>query len=470
MEREQVLIQKDIEAYLLQNEKKALVRFITCGNVDDGKSTLLGRLLYDSQLIYEDQLSSIVRESKKRGNLDGEVDFSLLLDGLQAEREQGITIDVAYRYFSTQKRKFIIADTPGHVQYTRNMATGASTASLAIILIDARNGVEEQTKRHSFIAHLLGIKHFIVAVNKMDLIAYDEEKFNAIKNEYATFANALGIEDVYYVPVSALKGENITKQSDRMTWYKGANILHYLEHIDITQDKNDMQFRYVVQYVNRYEEHFRGYSGSVASGSIAVGDAVMMLPSRLTSKVKEIVSYDGNKTEAYTDEAITLLIEDDIDISRGDMLVKPDMLPHISDMFQSHVVWMHETVCKPHTDYLLKFENKIVQGYISNILYKKDMNTLMETETDHFEINEIGVVSFQVKNPIMFDEYEKNRATGRFIIIDKTSLHTVGVGMIYAPIYTKTSHNKRKMSIFEKLLLSYVKKKYPHWNIAMTSS
>lgn len=463
------LIKEGIGAYLLQNEQKTLVRFITCGSVDDGKSTLLGRLLYDSKLIYEDQLHAIAQESKKHGTIEGGFDFSLLLDGLQAEREQGITIDVAYRYFSTQKRKFIVADTPGHVQYTRNMVTGASTASLAIILIDARNGVGEQTKRHSFIAHLLGIKHFIVAINKMDIMQYDENIFNAIKKEYITFAHTLGISDIYFVPISALKGENITKKSECMPWYKGSDILYYLEHIDIAHDNNDAQFRYVVQYVNRYHNDFRGYSGSIASGSIAIGDEIMILPSKQRSSVSSIVSYDGNKKVAHTNEAITITIEDDIDISRGDMFVKTDAMPHISDVFQAHIVWMYEKKCKAETFYLLKFENKIVQGYISDILYKKDMNTLSEMATDGFEINEIGMVSFQMTAPIVFDSYEINKATGKFIIIDKASLCTVGAGMIKDPLYTQEKNTRKmgkEMGVFEKIVFSYIKKKYPHWNIS----
>lgn len=340
------LLHTNIEEYLKVHENKELLRFITCGSVDDGKSTLIGRLLYDSKMIFEDQLKAITQESKKSGTTGEKVDLALLMDGLASEREQGITIDVAYRYFTTEKRKFIIADTPGHEQYTRNMATGASTANLAIILIDARYGIQTQTKRHSFITNLLGIKHLVVAINKMDLVDFSEEVYERIKADYLHFAKEVGLKDIIFIPLSALDGDNIVNKSEKTPWYKGEPLLHVLEHIEIADDINFDDFRFPVQYVNRPNLDFRGFSGTIASGVINVGDEVVAMPSNKRSTIKSIVTYDGELEEAYAPMAVTLSLNDEIDISRGDVIVKADNIPDTSDKFDAHIVWMGENPSK----------------------------------------------------------------------------------------------------------------------------
>lgn len=424
------LIATNIDEYLILQEKKELLRLLTCGSVDDGKSTLIGRLLHDSKLIYEDQLEAVKADSLHSGTVAGEMDLALLVDGLQAEREQGITIDVAYRYFSTAKRKFIIADTPGHEQYTRNMATGASTCDLAIILIDARNGVLTQTKRHTFIASLLGIKHIIVAINKMDLVGYAEEIYQKIKEDFAAFSVKLAMSDLRYLPLSALKGDNVVEESQNMPWYHGAPLMSMLENIQIASDRNLTDLRFPVQYVNRPHLNFRGYCGTLASGIVKKGDEVTILPSRKTSKVKSIFTYDGELEEAFSPQAITLLLEDEIDVSRGDTIVHSDNIPVISDKLDATIVWMAEEPMVPGKQYSIKQTTKKTTGTISTLRFKINVNTLEHENTPVLHLNEIGSCEITLSQPIAFDPYVSNRKTGAFIIIDRLTNVTVGAGML----------------------------------------
>jgi bifunctional enzyme CysN/CysC len=430
MSHQSDLIATDIDAYLKQHEHKEMLRFLTCGSVDDGKSTLIGMLLYETKMIYEDQLAAIERDSAVHGTTGGEFDPALLTDGLKAEREQGITIDVAYRYFSTAKRKFIIADCPGHEQYTRNMATGASTCDLAIILIDARHGVMTQTRRHSFIVSLLGIKHVLVAVNKMDLVGYSEEVFEKIKSDYREFATRLDMVDQHFIPISALKGDNLVDHSDKMPWYEGSTLMHHLENVHIASDRNFIDFRYPVQFVNRPNLDFRGFCGTIASGRIRKGETVMSLPSRKTSKVKSIVTFDGEIDEAFTPMSVTLTLEDEIDVSRGDMLVRPDNVPTMADSFDATIVWMADEALTPGKQYYIKQSSKLVSGSISSIRYRIDVNTLHRQETDKLALNEIGRCQVRLNQPIAFDSYRNNHGTGSFIVIDRMTNVTVGAGMI----------------------------------------
>jgi adenylyl-sulfate kinase len=420
----------DINAYLDQDEKKDLLRLLTAGSVDDGKSTLIGRLLFDSKKIYEDQLSALERDSKRVGHAGEEIDYALLLDGLKAEREQGITIDVAYRYFSTNKRKFIIADTPGHTQYTRNMVTGASTANLAIILIDATKGVITQTRRHTFLVSLLGIKHVVLAVNKMDLVNYDQKVFDAIVADYKAFITQLDVPDVNFIPLSALKGENVVEPTTHMAWYHGPSMLEFLESVHISSDRNFDDMRFPVQYVLRPDLDFRGFSARVASGIIRKGEEIMVLPSRKTSKIKEIITYDGNLDEAFPPQSVTITLEDEIDISRGDMIVYPDNLPRVERHFESMLVWMDEKPMDPSVNFFLKHANNTTRMRIDKIQYKIDVNTLQKSSIDHFELNEIGRVVITTNKAIFFDPYKKNHSTGSFILIDPMTNNTVAVGMI----------------------------------------
>ncbi len=421
----------DIQTYLDEHEKKSLLRFLTCGSVDDGKSTLIGRLLYDSKLIFDDQLKALRKASEKNGNAgEGQMDYALLLDGLKAEREQGITIDVAYRYFTTPKRKFIIADCPGHEQYTRNMATGASTANLAIILIDARHGVLTQTKRHAYIVSLLGIKHLIVAVNKMDLFDYDQSVFLKIKEEFDDFVKGLNIEDVRYIPLSALKGENVVRKSTRIKWYKGDSLLHILETVDTSRDLNDKDFRFPVQYVCRPDLNFRGFAGTIVSGRLRRGDAITVLPSLRTSRVKRIVTADGDLEEAMAPLPVTLEMEDEIDVSSGDMIVKSDNLPHVSRRVDSIVIWMAEEPLREGKRYLVRQAGRNVQGRIESISYAIDVNTLERRPARELKLNHVGRLILETTQPIYFDRYARNHATGSFIIIDPITNNTVGAGMI----------------------------------------
>lgn len=424
------LIATDIDAYLKQHERKQLMRFITCGSVDDGKSTLIGRLLYDSKMIYEDQLSQLEADSKTVGTTGGDFDPALLTDGLKAEREQGITIDVAYRYFSTAKRKFIIADTPGHEQYTRNMATGASTADLAIILIDARQGVLTQTRRHSFIVSLLGIRHVVVAVNKMDLVDFSEERFNEICDEYKSFAMRLDMQDLHFIPISALLGDNLVDPSENMPWYNGSTLMNFLETVYIGSDRNLQDFRMPVQYVNRPDLNFRGFCGTIASGIIRQGEEIMVLPSRQKSKVKEIVTFDGNLEEAFAPLSVTLTLEDEIDASRGDMIVRPGNLPRSRDQVDAMLVWMDGESMVPGKTYLFKHTSQTLPGTIDTLKYRVDVNTLHRSPAPQLELNEIGRVSISLTGPVFFDAYRRNRGTGAFIVVDRITNATVAAGMI----------------------------------------
>lgn len=420
----------DINEFLDQDQKKDLLRLLTAGSVDDGKSTLIGRLLFDSKKLYEDQLDALKRDSKREGHAGEEIDYALLLDGLKAEREQGITIDVAYRYFSTAKRKFIIADTPGHEQYTRNMVTGASTANLAIILIDARKGVITQTRRHTFLVSLLGIKHIALAVNKMDLVDYSQEVYDSICKDYLDFVTPLAIPDVRFFPLSALKGENIVELSDKMPWYHGKSILEHLESIHITSDRNFSDLRYPVQYVIRPSLDYRGFAAKIASGIINKGDEVMVLPSRKQSVVKEIVTYDGELDSAFPPQSVTVTLQDEIDVSRGDMLVHPNNIPKVERHFEAMLVWMDVEPMNQSTQFIIKQTTQTTKARIDKIRHLIDINTLEKKDTLTFELNEIGRVVITTAKPLFFDAYEKNRQTGSFIFIDPVTNNTCAVGMI----------------------------------------
>jgi bifunctional enzyme CysN/CysC len=420
----------DIKTFLDQDQKKDLLRLLTAGSVDDGKSTLIGRLMFDSKMLYEDQLAALERDSKRVGHAGEDIDYALLLDGLKAEREQGITIDVAYRYFSTAKRKFIIADTPGHEQYTRNMITGGSTANLAIILIDATNGVITQTKRHTFLVSLLGIKHVVVAINKMDLVGFKQEVFDKIRADYLNFVGSLDIPDIHFIPLSALKGDNVVEVSDRMPWYHGNSMLEFLESVHITSDRNFSDLRYPVQYVLRPDNDFRGFSTSVASGIISKGDEIMVLPSLKTSKVKSIVTYDGELESAFPPQSVTVVLEDEIDISRGDMIVHPDNQPRVERQFEAMLVWMDETVMDQTTQFYIKHTTNTTKARIDQVRYKIDVNTLEKSNVESFKLNEIGRVILTTTKPLFFDPYKKNRQTGSFILIDPVTHNTCAVGMI----------------------------------------
>ncbi|MBL1142554.1 MAG: sulfate adenylyltransferase subunit CysN [Proteobacteria bacterium] len=434
MSHQSELISTDIDAYLEQHEKKELLRLLTCGSVDDGKSTLIGRLLHDSKMIYEDQLAAITADSVKSGTTGDDVDLALLVDGLQAEREQGITIDVAYRYFSTANRKFIIADTPGHEQYTRNMATGASTCDLAIILIDARHGVQVQTRRHSIIASLLGMKHIVVAINKMDLVDYDESVYNKIKSDYLDFTKKLEKMDIRSIPISALNGDNVVNLSTNMPWYDGQSMMEILETVEIAADQNYKDFRFPVQYVNRPNLNFRGYCGTIAAGVIHKGDNITVLPSGKTSSIKSIVTYEGELDEAYPPMAITLTLEDEIDVSRGDMITHSNDLPQISNKFDAKIVWMTEQAMTIGKQYYIKLGTKLVHGSVSKINHLIDVNTLEESDVEELNLNEIGHCDVTLTAPVPFDAYNLCKGSGSFIIIDRLSNVTVAAGMVIGPI------------------------------------
>ena len=430
MSHKSELISTDIEAYLKQHEQKQLLRFITCGSVDDGKSTLIGRLLFDSKMLYEDEIAKIESDSKTQGAVGGKFDPSLATDGLKEEREQGITIDVAYRYFSTAKRKFIIADTPGHEQYTRNMATGASSADLAIILIDARHGVMTQTKRHSFIVSLLGIRHVIIAVNKMDLINFDEAIYEKICADYSAFSQRLDLPDLHFIPLSALNGDNVVDRSENMPWYNGGTLMNRLESVYIGSDRNLQDFRMPVQWVNRPNLDFRGFCGTIASGIIRKGDEVMIMPSKTTTHVKEIVTFDGNIDEAFAPLAITLTFDDEVDASRGDMIVKPGNVPATSDAVEAMLVWMSEEPMVPGKTYLVKHSAQLITGAIESLRYRIDVNTLRSSPSPQLNLNEIGRCRLSLNEPICFDPYKSNRSTGALILIDRITNATVAAGMI----------------------------------------
>lgn len=463
MSHQSDLIAEDIDAYLAQHEQKELLRFLTCGSVDDGKSTLIGRLLHDSKMIYEDQLEAVRADSTKHGTTGEKIDLALLVDGLQAEREQGITIDVAYRYFSTSKRKFIIADTPGHEQYTRNMATGASTCDLAIILIDARAGVMTQTRRHSYIASLLGIKHIVVAINKMDLKDFSESVFESIKADYLAFANKLEMKNVFFVPISALEGDNVVNRSERSPWYQGQTLMEIFESVPIADDKNFTDFRLPVQYVNRPNLNFRGFCGNIASGVVKVGDAIRALPSGKSSRVKSIVTYDGDLPEAFAGQSITLTLTDEIDVSRGDMLVLANDTVPLTNHLQAHVVWMAEKSLQPNADYLFKFASKVINGKVESIHYRIDVNTQEHMTVSQLQLNDIAVVDVLLNQPVVVDAYKLNRATGAFIIIDRITNITVGAGMVIGRLDEKMNTTQTDFSEFELELNELVRKHFPHW-------
>lgn len=437
-----------IEQYLDQDEKKDLLRLLTAGSVDDGKSTLIGRLLFDSKKLYEDQLSALERDSQRVGNAGaGHIDYALLLDGLKAEREQGITIDVAYRYFSTNKRKFIIADTPGHEQYTRNMITGGSTANLAIILVDARTGVITQTRRHTFLCALLGIKHVVLAVNKMDLVGFDSEVFHRIVADYTDFLrqlplenSSLAIPEVQCFPLSALEGDNVVEKSDRTPWYDGPALLDFLETVRISEDHNMQDFRFPVQYVLRPNLDFRGFSGKVASGVIRKGDEVMALPSGKKSRIREIVTYDGNLDCAFPPQSVTLQLEDEIDISRGEMIVRPDNLPDVGRHFETMLVWMDEEAMDTSKSFYLKHTTNTTRCRIDHIAHRVNVNTMERSAADHLELNEIGQAVIVTSKELFFDAYHKNKPTGAFVLIDPITNNTSAVGMILGPVAETSLH------------------------------
>ena len=428
------LISNDIDAYLKAHENKSLLRFITCGSVDDGKSTLIGRLLYESKMIFEDQLTALEQDSKKVGTQGENIDFALLVDGLAAEREQGITIDVAYRFFATEHRKFIVADTPGHEQYTRNMATGASTADLAVLLIDARQGVLTQTKRHAFIASQLGVRHIVLAVNKMDLVDYSENVFNEIVEDFKVFAAQIDIPNLHAIPVSALVGDNVVDGSRFMPWDEGPSLLGYLEGVDVEAEETSLPFRMPVQWVNRPDLDFRGYAGRIAGGIIRPGDDIRVLPSGKQSKIARIVTMDSDLDEAVSGQSVTLTLTDEIDISRGDVIATSETPPEISDQFDTTIIWLSEEPMLPGRSYRMKTSSRLVSATVNAPKHKTDVNTLQKLPAKTLQLNEIGNCSLAVDRPIAFDSYAENRQTGSFILIDRMTNNTVGMGMINFPL------------------------------------
>ncbi|MFB9137252.1 sulfate adenylyltransferase subunit CysN [Vibrio sp. AK197] len=452
-----------IEGYLKQHQYKSLLRFLTCGSVDDGKSTLIGRLLHDSKQIYEDQLAAVHSDSQRVGTTGERPDLALLVDGLQAEREQGITIDVAYRYFSTQKRKFIIADTPGHEQYTRNMATGASTCDLAVILIDARKGVLDQTRRHSFISDLLGIKHFVVAVNKMDLVDYSQQRFEEIRTEYQEFAkNLQGDINIQIIPISALEGDNVVEPSQKMAWFQGSPLLEMLEDVDVDQLRGTGELRFPVQYVNRPNLDFRGFAGTLASGVVKVGDSIKALPSGKTSKVARIVTFDGDLEQAQSGQAVTITLEDEIDISRGDLIIHQQANVEISNHVLADVVWMTEQPLQPGRDYDIKVAGKKTVGRIEAVRHQYDINNLSSFDASELPLNGIGLCEWSLNESIAVDKYTDCADTGGFIIIDRLTNVTVGAGLIRESL-AQVAQQTGDFSAFELELNALVRKHFPHW-------
>ncbi|MFS7219816.1 sulfate adenylyltransferase subunit CysN [Rahnella inusitata] len=460
---QQIAEQGGVEAYLHAQQHKSLLRFLTCGSVDDGKSTLIGRLLHDTRQIYEDQLSSLHNDSKRHGTQGEKIDLALLVDGLQAEREQGITIDVAYRYFSTEKRKFIIADTPGHEQYTRNMATGASTCDLAILLIDARKGVLDQTRRHSFIATLLGIRHLVVAVNKMDLVEYSETVFEQFKQDYLDFAQQLPTDlDIRFVPLSALEGDNVATPSEKMSWYTGPTLLDVLETVNIINIREQQPMRFPVQYVNRPNLDFRGYAGTLASGSIRVGQKVKVLPSGVESTVARIVTFDGDLQEAWAGEAITLVLADERDISRGDTLVDANETVKPVQNAKVDVVWMAEQPLSVGQSYDIKVGGKKARARVENIEYQVEINSLTQRVVENLPLNGIGLVELAFDEPLVLDNYQSNAVTGGIIFIDRLTNVTVGAGLVREAL-EQVYEESDKYSAFELELNSLVRRHFPHW-------
>ena len=425
------LLATDIDGYLRQHEHKSMLRFITCGSVDDGKSTLIGRLLYDSKLVFEDHLAALESDSKKVGTQGGELDFALLVDGLAAEREQGITIDVAYRFFSTENRKFIVADTPGHEQYTRNMVTGASTADVAVILIDARKGVLTQTRRHSYLVSLLGIRHVVLAINKLDLVDYSMQVFDQIEADYRAFAAEIGLTDIVAIPMSALRGDNITEASENTPWYTGPSLIGHLETVEVADESAAGPFRLPVQWVNRPNLDFRGFSGEVVGGSVKPGDKVRVVPSGRESTVERIVTADGDLEEAVSGQSVTLTLTDEIDISRGDVIATAAAPPGVADQFECHLVWMAEEEMLPGRPYLLKIGTRTVTATVAQPKYKVNVNTLEHTAARTLELNEIGVCNISLDRAVPFDPYAENRDMGGFVLIDRFTNATVAAGLLH---------------------------------------
>ena len=462
----------DIEKYLKEHENKDMLRFLTCGSVDDGKSTLIGRMLYDSKMIFDDQLSAVQSESKKYGTTGDNIDMALLVDGLQSEREQGITIDVAYRFFATNNRKFIIADTPGHEQYTRNMVTGASTADVAIILIDARKGILTQTRRHSFIVSLLGIEHVIIAINKMDLVDFSQEVFNTIIKDYKALADELGIKNTYPMPVSALDGDNIVNKSQNTPWFKGKPLLELLDSMDISKEVKEESFRFPVQYVNRPNLNFRGFCGTIVSGRVSVGDEITVLPSGKQTKVKSIINAgdiseknrEVTTKEAYSPMAITITTQDEIDISRGDMIVHTKNMPSVSNKLKVMLVWMDEKPMQIGRNYDIKRATTVLSGSFEKINYKVDVNTYDRTLVDKLELNDIASCRMTLIRPIAADSYALNRQTGSFIVVDRISNDTVGAGMIVGLSRRDNENISRSYTEAEKELNAYIRKNFPEWD------
>ena len=425
------LISSDIEAYLTQHEHKTLLRFITCGSVDDGKSTLIGRLLYESKLVFEDHLAALEADSKKVGTQGDQIDFALLVDGLAAEREQGITIDVAYRFFATERRKFIVADTPGHEQYTRNMVTGASTAQLAVVMIDARKGVLTQTRRHSYLVSLLGIRKIVLAINKLDLVEYSQEVFDTIEAGYRAFATEIGLTDIVCIPMAALRGDNIVERSPNTPWYTGPTLVGYLETVELEEEVRAKPFRMPVQWVNRPDLDFRGFAGQIVSGTVRPGDQIRVVPSGTTSTVSRIVTHDGDLSEAVAGQSVTITLTDEIDVSRGDVLAAAADPPGVADQFEAQIIWMGEKEMLPGRPYLIKIGTRTASAALAQPKYKVNVNTLEHTATKTLELNEIGVCNITIDRPVAFDPYDANRGTGGFILIDRLTNNTVGAGLIH---------------------------------------
>ena len=425
---------ESVRDYLAAQEQKSLLRFLTCGSVDDGKSTLIGRLLSDTKQIFEDQLAALERDSRKHGTTGDDVDFALLVDGLEAEREQGITIDVAYRFFATPKRKFIVADTPGHEQYTRNMATGASTADLAIVLVDARQGVLRQTRRHSIIASLLGIRNIVVAINKIDLVGFDQSVFHRITAEYQAFAASLGFKSIVPIPMSARYGDNVTRRSDKMNWYAGPTLIEHLETIVVEEEVAERPFRFPVQYVNRPNLDFRGFAGTIASGAISQGDEIVVAKSGKASKVRRIVAHGGDLPTAVAGQAVTLVLDDEVEVSRGNVLVTPDARPHVADQFAANVVWFDEAAMLPGRSYILRTETDQASATVTELQYRVNVNDFAHEAAKSLEMNEVGVCNISTQSPLAFDNFTEDRTTGAFILIDRITNATVGAGMILNPL------------------------------------
>lgn len=467
-------IANDIEGYLKEHENKDMLRFITCGSVDDGKSTLIGRMLYDSKMIFDDQLAAVEGESKKYGTTGEKIDMALLMDGLQSEREQGITIDVAYRFFATEKRKFIIADTPGHEQYTRNMVTGASTADVAVILIDARKGILTQTKRHSYIVSLLGIEHIIVAINKMDLVDFSEEVYSNISEAYGELAKELNIKNTYYLPVSARDGDNVVGKSKNTPWYNGKPLLNLLDTMDISKEQKDDDFRFPVQYVNRPNLDFRGFCGTIAAGKVSVGDEITVLPSGKTTKVKSIINsgdiheddFHVTCEHAFAPMAITITTEDEVDISRGDMIVHSNSVPRVSNSLKVMLVWMDDEPMNVDRTYNIKRGTSVVPGFFEHINYKVDVNTFERKAVQSLGINDIASCKMIINQPIAADSYETNRYTGSFIVVDRITNNTVGAGMIVGVSRRDEDVQKieqKEYSQSEKALNQFIRETFPEW-------